>query len=83
MNLGAVEYLVKTKQQIIHQLPQYLIEFWFKDASRMPDSPVEWQLLGNEMQLLNDISSLFNLEGGRERVGVCLCLSVRDRKGVR
>ena len=30
----------------------------------MPDSPVEWQLLGNEMQLLNDISSLLNLRGG-------------------
>ncbi len=39
-----------------------------KAASRMPDSPVEWQLLGNEMQLLNYISSLLNLKGGeRER----------------
>lgn len=33
----------------------------------MPDSPVEWQLLGNEMQLLNDISSLLNLRERRER----------------
>lgn len=32
-----------------------------KAASRTPDSPVEWELLGNEMQLLNDISSLLNL----------------------
>lgn len=42
-----------------------------KAACRMPDWPVEWQLLGNEMQLLNDISSLLNLgdrENERERV---------------
>lgn len=39
----------------------YLTTLLSKAASRRPDSPVEWQLLGNEMQLLNDISSLLNL----------------------
>lgn len=50
-----------------------------KAAFRMPDSPVEWQLLGNEMQLLNDISSFLNLRNREKvRVGMYVCLWERD-----
>lgn len=60
-------YLAKLCQQT--PIAFCLTALWFKTASRMPDSPVEWQLLGNEMQLLNDISSLLNLN---DRESVCV-----------
>lgn len=47
----------------------------------MPDSPVEWQLLGNEMQLLNDISSFLNLRNREKvRVGMYVCVGVCERE---
>lgn len=42
---------------------------WSKAASGMPDSPVERQLLGDEMQLLNYISGLLNLKERQREPG--------------
>ena len=47
----------------------YLEVLLCKAARRTPDSPVKRQLLGNEVQLLNDISRLLNLDQEEEEQG--------------